>query len=211
MKSGRTIIGIAGASGAGKSRFAGLLYSRLVEKYPGTDVAIVHEDSYYRSQPELSPEQRAAVNYDHPDSLEHELLMDHLGKLRGGQPVDVPLYDYSVHDRLPETRLVQPARVVLLEGILVLNDPAIRAMLDLAIFVDVPLDICLMRRLRRDIGERGRSLESVLRQYEATVRPGFFRFVEPMRHYADLIIPRGGENEAALEVLFRYLDRMMGG
>jgi uridine kinase len=206
-----TIIGIAGASGAGKSRFAEQLYGRLAERFPAELTAILHEDSYYRRQGDLSLEERACVNYDHPDALEHELLIDHLRALRNGLTIDVPQYDYSIHDRLPVSRPVAPARIVILEGILILHDPAICGLLDLAVFVDVPLDICLSRRLRRDIQQRGRSLDSVLHQYETSVRPMFFHFVEPTRRHADLIVPRGGENVAALAVVYSHLERLLQG
>lgn len=209
MNPAKTIIGVAGASGAGKSRFAELLHHRLQKKYPGTGIAILHEDSYYRRQSDKSLEERMQINYDHPDALEHELLIGHLRSLRSGNPVQVPVYDYASHNRCSHTELLEAPRILILEGILIFNDPGIRGLLDLAIFMDVPLDICLMRRLRRDIEQRGRTLDSVLHQYEASVRPSYFRYVEPTRRFADLIIPRGGENEAAREVLFSYLDGVM--
>ncbi len=173
------------------------------------DVTILNEDSYYRRRDDLSFEDRAKINYDHPDAIEHELLVEHLNELRMGRPVDVPQYDYSQHNRGSTTNRLEPATVLILEGILILHRPEVRKLLDLKVFVDVSLDICLARRLRRDINERGRSLDSVLKQYHQTVRPMFFEYIDPSKRHADLIIPRGGENESALHVLQNHLDRVL--
>lgn len=204
-----TIIGIAGASGAGKSLLANQLYDRMRASFTERDVAILHEDCYYRRLDGLSVEERSAINYDHPDALEHELLIHHLQELQAGRAVEVPQYDYSTHNRAEETVLLEPSTVLILEGILILQEEKLRERLDLRVFVDVPLDICLSRRLRRDVKERGRDLDSVLDQYHATVRPMFFQFIEPSRQHADLIIPRGGDNENALEVLQNHLDCLL--
>lgn len=204
-----TIIAIAGASGGGKSVLANQLFRRLRETRSSHDISILNEDRYYRQRDDLSLEQREMINYDHPDALEHDLLKRHLAELKSGNSVEVPLYDYAVHNRVAETESLEPSRVLILEGILILQSPEIRDLADLKIFVDVPLDICLSRRLRRDISERGRSLDSVLSQYHETVRPMFFEYVEPSKKYADIIVPHGGENMSALNVLYSYLDRVL--
>ena len=203
------IIGIAGASGAGKSRLAHQLHSRLRETYSHRDVSILNEDRYYRRRDELSFEQREKINYDHPEALEHGLLVDHLMSLRQGQTVDAPQYDYGQHNRKTESESFEPTTIIILEGILILHHPELRELMDLKIFVDVALDICLIRRCRRDIQERERTLESVLSQYENSVRPMYFEFIEPTKNYADIIVPRGGENTTALKVLHSHLDRLL--
>lgn len=204
-----TIIGIAGASGAGKSLFAAQLHERLRKEHSHEDVNILNEDCYYRDRSDLSFEDRCEINYDHPDALEHALLIDHLKRLRERKTVQVPQYDYTDHNRKSESTTMAPSRILILEGILILHNPILRELMDLKIFVDVSLDICLTRRLRRDIQERGRSLESVLSQYEKTVRPMFFEFIDPSKDYADLIVPRGGANENALTVLHSHLDNVL--
>lgn len=203
------IIGIAGASGAGKSLLSTQLYDGLREIHSQSDVAILHEDAYYRQRDDIPIEDRAKINYDHPDAFEHQLLIEHLTSLKKGNGVDVPQYDYSLHNRRPVATRLEPSRILILEGILILHDPELRALLDLKLFVDVPMDICLSRRLRRDIEERSRTLDSVLSQYHATVRPMFFEFIDPSKEHADIIVPRGGENRNALNVLHTYLDRLL--
>ncbi len=200
-----TILGIAGASGAGKSQIACELYSRLVENLFTNSVQIIHEDSYYRDQSEMEFEQRILTNYDHPDAFEHELLVRHLQNFRAGESLDVPTYDYSVHNRHAATQRISHGQILILEGILVLHDPAVREMLDIRVYVDVPLDICLVRRVRRDTKLRERSVESILEQFETTVRPMYFQFVEPTKQHADIIVPRGGENEAAIRMLLDHV------
>lgn len=203
------IVGIAGASGAGKSLLARLLFERLSAGRFPHDIGILNEDSYYRDRSDLSLPDREKINYDHPDALEHDLLVEHLLELRAGRAVDVPQYNYALHNRSPETVRLVPPRLLILEGILILHVAALVERLDLRVFVDVPLDICLTRRLRRDIQQRGRQLESVLRQYETSVRPMFFRFIEPSKAQADIIVPRGGENKPALQVLLNYLETVL--
>jgi uridine kinase len=210
MSSVKTIIGIAGASGAGKSMLAGQLHRRLRETRTRSDVSILNEDCYYKCRDDLSREDRQQINYDHPDALEHDLLTKHLEKLRDGQSISVPQYDYTEHNRKPDSVEMRPSTILILEGILILHQPELRDLLDLKIYVDVPLDICLSRRLRRDIEERGRSLDSVLTQYHDTVRPMFYEFIDPSKHHADIIIPRGGENLSALNVLHNHLDHILG-
>lgn len=210
MSNVKTIIGIAGASGAGKSLFAHQLHERLRERRTSSDISILNEDCYYRCRDDLSFSEREQINYDHPDAIEHELLVKHLTELRNGSSVDLPRYDYSQHNREPETTPLTPSTVLILEGILILHRPELRELLDLKIYVDVPLDICLSRRLRRDIEERGRSLDSVLSQYHDTVRPMFYEFIDPSKMHADIIVPRGGANPNALRVLHDHLDHMLG-
>lgn len=189
-------IGIAGGSGSGKTTIAESLVERLDGK-----VAIIQHDAYYRHMPDLSFEERTKVNYDHPASLETELLVEHLIALRSGVPVDRPVYDFSVHLRADETVRVDPAPVVVIEGILVLSEPELRSELDLKIFVDTDSDIRLARRLQRDIEERGRTTESVVAQYFDTVRPMHLAYVESSKRYADLIIPEGYNPRAVATVV----------
>lgn len=209
MAQAKTIIGIAGASGAGKSLLANQLHGRMRESFTHRDVTILHEDCYYRRRDDLTFEEREKINYDHPDAIEHELLIKHLTELRIGNAIEVPQYDYSQHNRFSITEPLEASTVLILEGILILHRPELRDLLDLKIFVDVPLDICLSRRMRRDIEDRGRSLESVLSQYHSTVRPMFYQFVDPSKEHADIIVPRGGENKNALDVLQNHLDRVL--
>lgn len=201
-----TIIGIAGASGAGKSSLAHAMVSRLQKRYGEDQVVLLHEDAYYRSRDDLTFEQRERINYDHPDALEHSLMLEHLDALRQGQIVKIPQYDYAIHNRLPNTLPLTPPRLLVVEGILVLHDVEIRSRLDLRLFVDVPLDVCLGRRIERDVNQRGRTVDSVLEQFRNTVRPMYFQYIEPTRQQADLIVPGGGENEKALEVLISHLE-----
>ena len=179
------VIGIAGGSGSGKTTIAAAVSSAL------SGVTIIQHDAYYRHRPELALAERAAVNYDHPDSLETELLIEHLIRLGKGEAVEVPTYDFAAHLRAERTVLAEPDRVVIVEGILVLADVDLRAHLDLKIYVDTDADLRLARRIQRDIDERGRNLDSVLSQYFSTVRPMHLEFVEPSKRYADLIIPEG--------------------
>jgi uridine kinase len=206
-----TIIGIAGASGAGKSSLANELHDQLLRNRTSADIAILHEDAYYRRQDDLSLDERIKTNYDHPAAFEHNLMTHHLEELISGRSVDVPVYDYAVHNRSEQTVTLEPSRILIVEGILLLHDAALRDQLDLKVFVDVPLDICLSRRILRDSQERGRDISSVLNQYHRTVRPMFFEFVEPSKDHADLIVPGGGANKKAIEVLHGHLDRVLIG
>lgn len=191
------VIGIAGGSGSGKTTVA----LRVAEHFPNRDVVILHHDSYYRNRTDLTREERAALNYDHPESFENELVVEHLRELRSGRSVEQPIYSYETHARSDSTLTVGPAQVIFLEGIQVLAVPEIRALMDIKLYVDCEADERLMRRLLRDIHERGRSVHSVLDQYRETVRPMHLQFVEPSKRYADLIIPRGGHNEVAIDVI----------
>jgi uridine kinase len=196
-------IGLAGGSGSGKTTIAEEVVDRLDGK-----VALIHHDAYYRNLVDLSFEERTRVNYDHPMSLETELLVEHLEALRSSQAIEHPVYDFAQHLRAPETVHIGPARVVVIEGILVLSDAALRAELDLKIFVDTDPDLRLARRLERDIAERGRSVDSVISQYFATVRPMHLEFVEPSRRYADLIIPEGFNPAAVATVVELIRSRL---
>lgn len=189
------VIGIAGGSGSGKTTIAAAVASTL------SGVTIIQHDAYYRHRPQLALSERAAVNYDHPDSLETELLIEHLILLGKGEAVEIPTYDFSAHLRAERTVLAEPARVVIVEGILVLADADLRPHLDLKIFVDTDADLRLARRIQRDIDERGRNLDSVLSQYFSTVRPMHLEFVEPSKRYADLIIPEGYNPNALATVV----------
>jgi uridine kinase len=197
-------IGIAGGSGSGKTTVAQAVVERLDGK-----VALVQHDAYYRHQPHLSFEERTRVNYDHPSSLETELLVTHLETLRSGVGVDRPVYDFSAHLRSDESVWVEPGRVVIVEGILVLAEHALRSELDLKIFVDTDPDLRLARRLQRDIEERGRTVASVIDQYFATVRPMHIEFVQPSMRYADLIIPEG-YNPAAVATVVELIRSRLG-
>jgi uridine kinase len=197
-------IGIAGGTGSGKSTVARKLRSAL----PAGRCAVIDHDAYYRDQGHLPPAARAEINYDHPASLESTLLAEHLLALRAGRAVDVPMYDFMTHTRRPETRRVEPAPLVIVEGILVFVEAVVRNLLDIKIFVDTDADIRLMRRIRRDLEQRGRSFASVRDQYYATVRPMHLEFVEPSKRWADLIVPEGGDNHIALDVLLGGLARL---
>lgn len=186
------IIAITGASGSGKSHLTNHLFDALCGR---VNLAIIHEDSYYRDQSHVPFAQRHDVNYDHPKSLEHELLALHLQRLKAGEPIDVPEYDYSQHNRTSVTTRVEPNNLILIEGILLLSDPELRSLFDLTVFVDTPLDVCFNRRLARDVVERGRTEESVRTQFETTVKPMFFEYIEPNKEYAELMI--SGESDVS--------------
>ncbi len=190
-------LGIAGGSGSGKSTIARAVFAAV----PRGDVVLIEQDHYYRKQSHLSYEERERVNYDHPDSIEIDLLLAHLDALRRGEAIARPTYDFSIHDRAPEPEHVPAATVVVVEGILVLADERLRERLDVKIYVDTDPDIRLMRRIRRDLEHRGRSFGQVRKQYYDTVRPMHLAFVEPSKRFADIIVPEGGENRVALELI----------
>lgn len=219
MPSTRHIIAIAGASGSGKTHLAGQLCRALESELGAGAVALIEEDAYYATPPAGIARER--VNYDHPSAFDHALLCDHLRRLRAGQAVSVPRYDFAAHARRADCRRVEPAEVVVIEGIMLLADaardgpdgPALHQLFDLRLFIDTPLDICLGRRIRRDLRERGRSLESVLNQYEAFVRPMYLKHIEPSRARADLIVPGGGSPDgrspAALGVIETHIRSLL--
>ena len=194
-------IGVAGGTGSGKSTIA----AKIVEGLPEDTVAILDHDSYYRDSSELPLSAREQLNFDHPDSLETDLLIAHLRALRGGQAIDMPIYDFKTHSRKVMRRRVEPAPFVVVEGILLFVEPALRELLDIKIFVDTDADIRVLRRIRRDLEQRGRSFQSIREQYYKTVRPMHLQFVEPSKRWADLIIPEGGENHVALDLVIGRL------
>jgi uridine kinase len=191
------LIGVAGGSNSGKTTIA----ERLAEVVGAAQISLIKLDAYYVAMPGTTLEERAAFNYDHPDAFDWELLNDHLAALTAGASVAVPVYDYANYDRTDEVATVLPSPVIVVEGILVLWEPRLRERFDLKIFVDAPADLRIIRRLQRDVAERGRTPESIIEQYLATVRPAHETFIEPSKRYADVIIPEGGMNRPALEVL----------
>lgn len=199
------ILGIAGGTGSGKTTIAKHLESAL----PSGSVSMVEHDWYYRDRSDLTFDERTQLNYDHPDALETGLLIEHLAELRGGRPADVPQYDFKTHARKSQSRPVEAAPVVIVEGILTFVDPALRALLDIKIFVDTDSDIRAFRRIRRDIEQRGRSFSSVREQYYRTVRPMHVEFVEPSKRWADVIIPEGGDNDVALDLIIVKLGHAL--
>lgn len=204
-----TVIAIAGASASGKSLLASTVYQELVAELGTDGIAILAEDAYYRDQSHMTMEQRVLTNYDQPAAFEHDLLIEHIQQLRKGQAVAMPQYSHTTHTRLAESIDVAPAKVIMVEGILLLTDPALREQFDIAVFMDTPLDICLLRRIKRDIEERGRSLQSVSEQYEKTVRPAFFDYIYPSKQYADLVVTRGGQNEIAIDIIKTKIRQLL--
>ena len=195
------VVGVAGGTGSGKSTIA----QRIVEALGPEVVLVLQHDNYYRDRPQISYDERGTLNFDHPDALETSLLVRHLEALRRGEAIEVPAYDFTTHRRLAETTRAEPTAIVVVEGILVFAEPALRALLDLKLFVDTPSDIRAFRRIRRDLEHRGRDFTSIRDQYYATVRPMHLQFVEPSKAYADLIIPEGGRNRVALDLILAKL------
>ncbi len=199
------VIGIAGGSGSGKTT----VQRRIMERFGPRRIALVDHDAYYRPLDHLAPDQRARYNFDHPDALETDLMVDHLDALMGGAGIEKPTYSFETHSRLAETEPIAARPVILVEGILVLAEPALRARMDVKLFVDAAPDVRLMRRMERDIHERGRSVESVLAQYRRTVRPMHLEFVEPSKRHADVIIPRGGQNQVAIDMVLARVQSLL--
>lgn len=195
------VIGVAGGSGSGKTT----VIRRIVESLGDDQVSLIEHDRYYRDRGDLRLEERAALNYDHPDSLETDLLVEHVNALRNGQTVRVPVYDFARHARTAETIAVEPRRAIIVEGILIFTDPALRRLMDVKVFVDTDDDTRFIRRLQRDIAERGRTVASVIEQYLGTVKPMHLEFVEPSKRYADVIIPLGGHNTVAIDLLLTLI------
>ncbi len=195
------LIGIAGGTGSGKSTVA----SKIVQGLPPDSVAIIDHDSYYKDQSHLTLEQRAQLNFDHPEALDNDLLVEHLGQLRAGRAVDVPIYDFKTHGRAPARRHLEPRRILIVEGILVFVEERVRQLLDVKIFVDTDADIRVFRRIRRDLEQRGRTFQQVREQYYSTVRPMHLQFVEPSKRWADLIVPEGGDNHIAIDLILGKL------
>ena len=196
------VIGIAGGSGSGKTT----LMKRLVEQF-GDDVTVVSHDNYYRRHDELTYEERSQINYDEPAALETDLMAYHLDCLRHGQAIDCPVYDYAAHNRSDETIRIEPRKVIIVEGIMIFENEALRNLMDIRIFVDTDADIRLCRRIKRDVNKRGRTLESVLTQYQETVKPMHEQYVEPSKKYANLVVPEGGKNLVALEMITDRIRR----
>jgi len=191
------LIGIAGGTGSGKSTVANEIYNAL----PKESIAKIEQDSYYKDQSALSYEERIKTNYDHPDAFDTELLISHLEDLIKGKSIEKPIYDFEKHNRGPATVQVDSKDIIILEGFMILVEPKIREMLDIKLFVDTDADVRIMRRLQRDIKERGRTIDSVINQYLNVVRPMHLQFVEPTKRYADLIIPEGGYNKVAIDIM----------
>lgn len=200
------IIGIAGGTGSGKSTVSQSIERELGNK----NVVLLSQDSYYADRPHLSFEERAKQNYDHPEAFEDTLLLEDLLQLRNGQPIRVPVYDFAQHQRTQETIHINPRPVVIVEGLLVLAEPQLRQIFDIKVYVDTDADTRILRRIHRDMNERGRSLESICSQYLNTVKPMHEAFVEPSKRYADIIIPEGGHNTVALSLLVSKIERYLG-
>lgn len=196
------VIGIAGGSGSGKTTLMKNLIARFRD-----DVTVLSHDNYYRPYEELSIEERKKVNYDHPDAFDTEMMFEHLKMLKAGRAVDCPIYDYTTYSRSKETTRLEPRKVILVEGILIFENKALCSQMDIKIFVDTDADVRLIRRIRRDVAKRGRSLESVLSQYLATVKPMHEQFVEPSKKNADLVVLEGGKNLVALEMIIDRIQR----
>lgn len=191
------LIGITGGSGSGKSTIANELY----EDFGGENIAMVQQDAYYKDQSHLTMDERTKTNYDHPKAFDNTLLVEHLKALKEGKAIQKPIYDFTIHNRAKETELIEPKEIIIVEGILILEDERIRDLLDIKIFVDTDADVRIIRRLLRDVEERGRTVESVVDQYLTVVRPMHTQFTEPTKKYADIIIPEGGRNKVAIDIL----------
>ena len=196
------VIGVAGGTGSGKTTVANAILRRVGED----GMSVLFHDAYYRDWADLPKDVLDRKNFDHPDSLETELLVRHVRALREGMVVEAPIYDFRLHRRAPETRRVEPLPVVLVEGILIFAEPELRKLFDVKIFVDTDADVRLIRRIRRDIAERGRSLDSVVEQYQTTVRPMHLEFVEPSKRHADVILPEGGHNRIGIEMILARVE-----
>ncbi|SDD17731.1 uridine kinase [Terribacillus halophilus] len=201
------IIGVAGGSGSGKTSVTTSIYKRFTDK----TILVIEQDSYYKDQSHLPFEKRLNTNYDHPFAFDNELLMQHLQALGEQKPIEKPIYDYKIHTRSEETIPVEPKDVIILEGILILEDERLRDMMDIKVFVDTDADLRIIRRLLRDIKERGRTIDSVIEQYVNVVRPMHLQFIEPTKRYADIIIPEGGENHVAIDLMSAKIETILSG
>jgi uridine kinase len=201
------VIGVAGGSGSGKTT----VVDYICEEFASDNILRIEHDSYYRELKHLPFEERIKQNFDHPASLETELMIRHIKALLEGYPVEVPVYDFEAHTRKAETITATPSKVILIDGILIFSEPELLKLMDVKIFVDTDDDVRLLRRLKRDIQERGRNVENVLTQYEKFVRPMHLEFVEPSKRYADIIIPRGGKNKVALDMVYALIQGKMNG
>jgi uridine kinase len=199
------LIGIAGGTGSGKT----LVSERVHRLLDSDEILVIEQDSYYRDLSHLPLEKRSRQNFDHPDAFDRDLLVAHLTDLKNGKSIRQPQYDYTHHSRKREYRTIQPQHIIILEGILILEDPRLRTLMDIKVYVDTDADMRLVRRIRRDVKERGRSVESVLDQYEKYVQPMHLQFVEPSKRYADIIIPEGGENLVAIDLLVTKIKSLL--
>jgi len=199
------IVGISGGTGSGKTTVA----NRILESVSANEIVFIQQDLYYRDLKDMPLDYRNAANFDHPDAVDNELLINHLKKLSAGEPVELPIYDFKTHSRLPATTRVEPKPIVIVEGILIFAEPRLLEQMDIKIFVDTPDDLRFIRRLRRDIAERGRTLDSVIDQYVATVRPMHMQFVEPSKRFADVIIPEGGHNLVSIDLISGKIREML--
>ena len=200
------VIGIAGGSGSGKTTLMNNIVSRFSE-----DITVLSHDSYYRRHDDMTYEERCQLNYDEPAALETDLMVRHLDSLRNGEAIDCPVYDFTVHNRSDEVVRVNPSRIIIVEGILIFENEALRDLMDIRIFVDTDADIRLCRRVKRDVNKRGRSLESVLTQYQETVKPMYEKYVEPSKKYAHILVPEGGKNTIAQEFIISLLEKHLEG
>ena len=201
------IVGVAGGTGSGKTT----VVKEILKGLNSDCVEVIQHDAYYRDRSHLPNEERARINYDHPDALETTLLIDHLKVLQTGRPVNIPIYDFATHTRKPEFQQVSPSKVIVVEGILILADPELRDVFDIKVFVDTDPDIRFIRRMERDIAERARTRQSVVKQYTETVRPMHLEFVEPSKRYADVIVPEGGYNTVAVDMLITKIKSVIDG
>lgn len=199
------IIGIAGGTGSGKTT----VVRKIIEQLPEGEVAVLPQDSYYRDASEMPLEERLNINFDHPDSIEFELLIDHIKQLKEGKSIQQPIYSYITCTRSSETIKVEPKHVIIVEGILCLTQPELRDLMDIKVFVDCEADLRLSRVIKRDIIERGRGVDQTLHRYEMTVRPMHLQFIEPSKHHADIIIPQGGQNKVAIDVLTQFIEKQL--
>jgi uridine kinase len=199
------VFGVAGGTASGKTTVA----TAILDAVGASQVAYLPHDAYYRDMSPMALEERARLNYDHPDSLESELLIEHIQKLLAKEAVEVPIYDFTNHRRTEETNLVEPAPIILIDGILIFTHPALRALMDIKIYVDTDADIRFIRRMQRDMNERGRSLDSIVAQYMDTVRLMHLEFVEPSKRYADIIVPLGGLNQVAMDMVVSRLIALL--
>jgi len=199
------VIGIAGGTGSGKTT----VVNEIVKRLPENDVVIISQYSYYRDSVDLPLEERQKKNFDHPDSIEFELLIDHIKQLKEGKTIQQPIYSYITCTRSSETIKVEPKHVIIVEGILCLTQPELRELMDIKVFVDCEADLRLSRVIKRDIIERGRGVDQTLHRYEMTVRPMHLQFIEPSKHHADIIIPQGGQNKVAIDVLTQYIEKQL--
>ena len=199
------LIIIAGGSASGKST----VVDKIIKGLSSVEVTVIRNDDYYKDQTHLTPEQRVLTNYDHPQSLDNDLLLSHLESLLQGQSINKPIYDFVTHNRSKETEIINPTKVIILEGILVLQDPRIRNLGDIKVFVESDDDIRFIRRLKRDIEERGRTIDSVISQYLATVKPMYYQFVKPSKRHADIIIPNDSKHDVAVDILMAKLNQII--